>query len=144
MTEEPEDTLTLDDVAVVQTDVVGSEVSILDDTTRTRIEESTQYFWNEGRWNLDHYDTLKAVLEDEVRPVTVVLTDATAVDDMLLVAIESPAISDGAVVQIDAVSIEEIAVSVTVRERIEPLQQRSGTKVAGISTLTQNYDRSPN
>jgi hypothetical protein len=103
---------------VVQTDVVGLEVPILDDTTHTRIEESTQSFWNEGRWNLDHYDTLKAVLEDEVHPVTIVLTDATAVDDMLLVASESLAINDGAVVQIDLVAIKKIAV----RERIEPVE----------------------
>ena len=122
LTEELEDTLTLDDVAAVQTDVVGSEVPILDDTTHTRIEESTQSFWNEGRWNLDHYDTLKAVLEDEVHPVTIVLNDATAVDDMLLVASESPVISDGATVQIDVIAIEEIAVSDTVHERIEPVE----------------------
>ena len=37
LTEEPEDMLTLDDLAVVQTDVVGSEVPILDDTIHTRI-----------------------------------------------------------------------------------------------------------
>jgi len=122
LTEELEDTLTLDDVAAVQTDVVASELPIVNETTHTRIEESTQSFWNEGRWNLDHYDTLKTVLEDEVHLETVALTDATAVDDMLLVASESPAISDGAAVQIDAVAIEEIAVSATVRERIEPVE----------------------
>ena len=122
LTEELEDTLTLDDVAAVQTDVVASELPIVNDTTHTRIEESTQSFWNEGRWNLDYYDTLKAVLEDEVHSETVALTDATAVDDMLLVASESLAISDGAVVQVDAVAIQEIAVSATVRERIEPVE----------------------
>jgi len=122
LTEELEDTITIDDAARVQTDVVAPVLPVLNDTTHTRIEESTQSFWNEGRWNLDHYDTLKAVLEDEVHPATVVLNDSTTVDDMLLVASELLAISDEALIQTDSVAIEEIAVSDTVYDRIEPVE----------------------
>ena len=62
------------------------------------------------------------MLEDEVHPVTILLNDATAVDDMLLVVSESPVISDKAVVQIDLAAIEEITVSDAVHERIEPVE----------------------
>jgi len=42
LTEKIEDTLTLDDVAAVQSDVVASELPIINDTTHTRIVKSTQ------------------------------------------------------------------------------------------------------
>jgi hypothetical protein len=41
LTYQLEDTLTLDDIASVKTDVVGSELSILNEPTHIRIEEST-------------------------------------------------------------------------------------------------------
>ena len=108
-------------VGILLTEEIDDTLAV-EDTTHTRIDQSQQSYWNEGRWNLDHYDTLKAVLEDEEHSATFVFTDSAAVDDMLLVSSESLAISDAAVVQIDVVALEEVAVDDTVHERIEPVE----------------------
>lgn len=63
---------------------------------------------------------------------------------MHLVSSESLAIRDAAVVQIDVVALEEVAVNDTIPNESSPLNQRTGTKVAGTSTLSQNYDTIPN
>jgi len=123
LTERFEDRVAIEDAAVVQNDIASSEPLIVNDTTHTRIEESRQSYWNEGRWNLDHYDTLKAVLENEEHSATLVFADSSAIDDILLVTSESLVIDDAAVVQTDVAATEDIATKDTLHERIEPVEE---------------------
>jgi hypothetical protein len=76
--------------------------------------------------------------------MTIAPTDATIVDDMLLVSYASLAISYEALIQNDSVEIEETTVINTVHDRTNSLKQRTKTKVTGTSMPTQNYDYSSN
>ena len=109
-------------VGILLTEEIEDTLAI-EDTAHTRIEQTQQSYWNEGRWNLDHYDTLKAVLDDEEHSATLVFTDSSAIDDMLLIASDSPTISDAAVVQTDVVATEDVAIDDTLHERIEPVEE---------------------
>ncbi len=109
-------------VGILLTEEIEDTLAI-EDTAHTRIEQTQQSYWNEGRWNLDHYDTLKVVLENEEHSVTLVVTDSTAVDDMLLVVSDTLVIEDAAVVQTDIIELDDIAVDDTLHERIEPVEE---------------------
>jgi hypothetical protein len=62
------------------------------------------------------------VVEVEIHLATVVLAYSTTVDDILLVANESLAISDVVIFQIDSVATGEIAVTDTIDERIDAVE----------------------
>jgi hypothetical protein len=74
------------------------------------------------RRDLDYYETLQAVLADEVHSLEVAPDDATAVGYILLVANESLAISYVAVLQTHSVAIKEITIFDTVHDRIKYLE----------------------